>query len=53
VTGSCEHGNDPASFVEGGEFLDWLGECWLLGRDSPPSSWLVGWLVGTVNYCEQ
>jgi hypothetical protein len=36
---SCKHGGDPSGSVEGGEFLDWLGDCWLLKRDSAPWSY--------------
>jgi hypothetical protein len=34
VAGCCEHGNEPSSFIKGGEFLDQLSDCQLLKKDS-------------------
>jgi hypothetical protein len=45
VAGSFEHGNGPSGSIKGGEFLDKLSDCWVLGIDSAPWSWLVGWLI--------
>jgi hypothetical protein len=30
--GCCEHGNEPSYSIEGGEFLDFLSDYWLLKR---------------------
>jgi hypothetical protein len=41
VGGSCEHGNEPSGSIEGGEFIDWLNDCWFFKEDSTPWGWLV------------
>lgn len=33
MVGSHEHGNEPLSSVKGGEFIDWLSDCWLLKKN--------------------
>jgi hypothetical protein len=33
VSGSCEHVYEPSGFINGGEFLDWLSDYWLLKKD--------------------
>jgi hypothetical protein len=38
VVGSCEHGNEPSGSIEGGEFLEQLGEK-LLNKNSAPWNW--------------
>jgi hypothetical protein len=30
VVGSCEHGNEPSAYIQGGEFLDQLSDWYLL-----------------------
>jgi hypothetical protein len=30
VAGCCEHGNEPACAVQGGEFLEWLSDYQIL-----------------------
>jgi hypothetical protein len=34
VACSCEHGNEPSGFIEGGKFLDQLCNCLLLKENS-------------------
>jgi hypothetical protein len=34
VVGSCEHGNEPLSFIKGGEFIDQLSDYELFKKDS-------------------
>jgi hypothetical protein len=29
---SCDHGNEPSSFIKGGEFTDYLSDCPFSGR---------------------
>jgi hypothetical protein len=36
LAGSCEHNNEPSGSIKGGELVDWLGDCWLLKKDSAP-----------------
>jgi hypothetical protein len=41
VTGCCEHGDEPPGCIRGGEFLDYLSNCWLL-KDFSPSIYFEG-----------
>jgi hypothetical protein len=36
VAGSCEHGNEDSGSIKGGEFLNWLNDCWFLKNDFNP-----------------
>jgi hypothetical protein len=45
VAGCCKHSNEPSGSITGMEF-DWLGDYYLLKKNSDPQGWLVGWLVG-------
>jgi len=33
--GCCKHGNEISGTIKGGEFLDYLSDCWLV-KDSAP-----------------
>jgi hypothetical protein len=35
VAGCCEHGNEPSGCINGGEFFDYLSDCWLLKVSAP------------------
>jgi hypothetical protein len=41
----CENGNKPLGSVKGREFSDWMNNCWVLKKDSAPSSLLVSVLL--------
>jgi len=30
VAGCCEHGNEPSGFLKFGQFIEYLGNCWLI-----------------------
>lgn len=41
MLGSCKHGNEGSDFVKSGEFVDWLGDCWLLAVQDFHFIWAV------------
>lgn len=36
VAGSCEHGTKHSDNIKGGEFLDYLRDCWFLQKAFVP-----------------
>jgi hypothetical protein len=43
MAGPCEGRNKLSGSIKGGKFLDWLGDCKLLKKDSAPWSYLLNW----------
>jgi hypothetical protein len=52
VAGNCECGYEPLVSIKCGEFLDYLRNCLLLGKDSPLCSYLDT-LCPLVNICRR
>jgi hypothetical protein len=48
VEGSCEHNNEPSSFIKHWEILEYLSDLWLPKRDSAPWSSLISSYAVTV-----
>jgi hypothetical protein len=38
VASCCEHGDELAGFMRGGELVDWLSDQWLIVQDLSPWS---------------
>jgi hypothetical protein len=41
VVDSCEHGNELSDSIKGGEFIDYLSDCYLLKKEGPCSAEFV------------
>jgi hypothetical protein len=41
VAGSCEYGEEPLGSIECSDFFEWLGDHWLLRKDSAPWNYFV------------
>jgi hypothetical protein len=41
VASSCEHGDEHLGTINGGEFLEYLSDFWLLKKVCPPLSYFI------------
>jgi len=49
VVGACECGNEPAGYMICGETLEYLGNCWLVRKNSAAMSRVVRSVVRFVD----